>query len=168
MTDAERELLRNLTAGALPLWLQIAAGAGLVVLFRLWPRLYYGVLDSPLRTAVGRMIGADVVWVPRNSAAYPTPAQWEPEWTLWTWGIADPAARTFARDVAAWLLSILLVNGVAGLWPGAVLYALFVPLRALSYVVFFPACIAFLFFYAAFWSGRREIAGMHRRAAPAR
>ncbi len=168
MTDAEQELLRNLIAAALPLPLQIAAGAGLIVLFFLWPRFYYGVLDSPLRTVVGRMIGADVVWVPRNSAAYPTPAQWGYAWRRWTWGIADPASRPRVSDVAAWVLSILIVNVMAGIWTGAVLYALFVPLRAISYVVFFPACIAFLFFYGVFWSGRREIAGMRRAAAPVR
>jgi VIT1/CCC1 family predicted Fe2+/Mn2+ transporter len=163
MTDLEREFLQNLITAAWPLPMQMAFGAGLVAVYWAWSRFYYAVIDPALRNVVGGVLGAKVVWVPRHSAEYETPLELgfpRNRYHRWTWGIAVPARRTVRNDLAASLLSLLFVTLIGGLWPIAVFLFVFLQLKALSYVVFLPVCLAVIAIYSLFWAGRHEVAGM--------
>ena len=163
MTDLERELLHNLVTAAWPLPVQIAFGAGLLAVYWAWSRFYYAVIDPALRNVVSGVLGARVVWVARHSAEYETPLELgfaHNRYHRWTWGIQGEDRRTAGRDAAALLLSFLFVTLLGGLWPIAVFLFVFLQLKALSYVVFLPVCVAVIVIYSLFWAGRHEVAGM--------
>jgi VIT1/CCC1 family predicted Fe2+/Mn2+ transporter len=163
MTDLEREFLRDLITAAWPLPVQIGFGAGLLIVYWAWSRLYYAAVDPALRRWLGGALGARVVWVARHGREYDSPLELEPRryrFHNWTWGIADEANRTVRRDAAALLLSILVVTVIGGMWPVAVFLFVFLQLQALSYVVFLPVCLAVIAIYSIFWSGRHQVAGM--------
>ncbi len=161
MTDLERRFLDQLTTAAWPLWFQVAFALVLVAGYLIWSRLYYHVVDQILRIRIGGSLGVDIIWVRRHSRSYPTP--FESGWARyqqWSWGIAAEHERTFLRDDLVAALSLLVVNVLAGLWPIAIFLFVFLGLKALSYVVFLPLCVAMLAIYAVFWSGKYEVAGM--------
>jgi VIT1/CCC1 family predicted Fe2+/Mn2+ transporter len=163
MTDLERELLHNLVTAAWPLPMQIVFGAGLLAVYWAWSRFYYAVIDPALRNVVGGVLGAKVVWVARYSDEFDTPLEFGfpyNRYHRWTWGIQAESRRTLGRDAAALLLSLLFVTLLGGLWPIAVFLFVFLQLKALSYVVFLPVCLAVLAIYSLFWAGRHEVAGM--------
>jgi hypothetical protein len=163
MTELEREFLHNLITAAWPLEMQIAFGVGLVAIYWAWSRFYYAVLDPALRNVLSGMLGARVVWVARHSAEYQSPLELglpHNRYHRWTWGIQAEAKRTAGRDLAALLLSFLFVTLLGGLWPVAAFLFVFLQLKALSYVVFLPVCVAVIALYSIFWAGRHEVAGM--------
>lgn len=161
MDEPERELLANLIRAGWPLGPQVAVGAGIVVGDWLWCRMYFVAVDPVVRAMVGRLVGARVVWVMRDSASYPTPFEWKRStWHQWTWGVQDEARRTFFRDGAVLLLCGLLVNVLAGAPPVLLVVYLFAWAKLISYAVFFPTVIAAMTLYSIFFSGRREIHGM--------
>lgn len=163
MTELEREFLHNLITAAWPLPAQIAFGTGLAAVYWAWSRFYYAVIDPALRNVLGGVLGAKVVWVARHGGEYETPLDLgfpDNRYDHWTWGIAVPAMRTVRNDAAALLLSFLFVTLLGGLWPIAVFLFVFLQLKALSYVVFLPVCVAVIAIYSVFWAGRHEVAGM--------
>jgi hypothetical protein len=161
MTELEQEFLDGLVTAAWPFPLQVVFGVALAAGYFLWSRLYFRALDPALRGRLGRALGARVVWVHRHSASYPTPLETGfRSYRRWSWGIEEERERTLLRDGAAAALSVVCVNLVGGLWPIAVFLFVALELRALSYVVLMPVCLAALVIYSVFWSGRYEAAGM--------
>lgn len=165
MTEPEQEFLDGLVTAAWPFPWQVAFGVALAAGYFIWSRLYFRALDPALRGRVGRALGARVVWVLRHSGSYPTPLETGfRSYQRWSCGIADESERTLLRDGAVAALSVVCVNLVGGLCPIAVFLFVALELRALSYVVLMPVCLAAIFIYSVFWSGRYEVAGM--RADP--
>lgn len=164
MTDAEAQLLQNLFSAAWSLPTQVAAGALQVIGYFVWSRTYHRRVDPALRDWAGRCLGAPVVWVRRHTHEYDTPFELAflgmNRYARWTWGIQNPARRTFLRDATAYALGVLCVNGIAGTWPVAALLYLALSVHALSYVVFFPACVLNIALYSVFFSGLHEVDGM--------
>ena len=163
MTELEHEFLRGLITASWPLAAQIAFGVALVGGYWVWSRLYYAAIDPALRRLVGGMLGARVVWVRRGSASYPSHYELgreSPRIRRWMWGIAPESERTLRNDAATGVLSFFIVTVIGGLWPIALFLFVFLHLKALSYAVFLPVCLAVLAIYSAFWDGRHEVAGM--------
>ena len=161
MTDLERQFMERLITAAWPLHLQIAFAVAEVVGYFIWSRLYFRVLDQPLRSQIGRALGVSIIWVLRHSSSYQTPFESGfSRYHRWSWGIEAESERTLLRDGAVAMLSFLCVNVFGGLWPIAIFLFVFLGLDALSYVVFIPVCIAVIAIYSVFWSGRYEVAGM--------
>lgn len=169
MTELEQEFLQGLVTAAWPFPLQAAFGVALAAGYFLWSRLYFRVLDPALRGRLGRALGARVVWVHRHGGSYPTPLETGfRSYRRWSWGIEEESRRTLLRDGAAAALSFLCVNVAGGLWPIALFLFVALELRALSYVVLMPVCLAALAIYSVFWSGRYEVAGMRADSPAAR
>lgn len=155
----EEQLLARLVAARWPFAWQVALGAALVAGYWGWSRAFYAIVDPVLRRAAGGLLGAEVVWVRRHSAAYQTPIESGfARWPRWTWGIAAEGSRTVLRDGTALLSCTLLVSVLAGAWLPAALVWTFVGPRLLSYAVFLPACAAVLGLYGAFFTGRYAVA----------
>ncbi len=166
MTELEQRLVEALITAAWPLHGQVSFVIGIVLGYFIWSRLYFRVIDPGIRTRVGAALGVQLIWVLRHSASYQTAFEWEfARYYRWSWGIAQEQQRTFLCDGAVLVLSLLVVNIVAGLWPIGVFLAVALWLEALSYIVFFPTCCLMLALYAIFWSGRYAVAGM-REATP--
>lgn len=161
MTDAECALMNGLVTAGWPLAWQIAFGVALLAGYFAWSRIYFRAVDPGLRAWLGRRLGARVVWVQRHGAEYPTPFELtRAQYRRWSWGIEPEAQRTFGRDGAAAVLCILCVNVLGGLWIPAAFLFVFLGLKAISYVVFLPACVGVIGIYSAFWSGKHEVDGM--------
>jgi VIT1/CCC1 family predicted Fe2+/Mn2+ transporter len=163
MTELEHEFLLGLITAAWPLSAQIAFGVALVAGYWAWSRLYYAAIDPALRRLVGRTLGARVVWVRRGSAAYPSLYEFGQGRSVirrWMWGIEPASERTLRNDAATGTLSFFIVTIIGGLWPIALFFFVFLYLKALSYVVFLPVCLAVLAIYSRFWDGRHEVQGM--------
>jgi hypothetical protein len=156
MTEPESELLRALITARWSLPAQVVFGIGMVAGYWLWARLFYAAVDPVLRRWVSGWLGAPVVWVLRGSRAYPDTLG-RTGHRRWGWGV--PAARTARNDAVAWTLSFLFVTVLAGLWPVAVFFLVALWWKALSYVVFFPTCLALVTLYGIFWAGRFPVAG---------
>jgi len=165
MTELEGQLLDQLITAAWPLRLQVAFAVVLVAGYFLWSRLYYRSVDRRLRSAVGRRLGARIIWVPRHSGSYQTPFETGfARYHRWTWGIEAEHDRTFLRDGLVALLTLVIVNVLGGLWPIAIFLWVFLGLEALAYVVFLPLCVALIAIYSIFWSGRYQVSGMRTSA----
>src|SRR5712691_1081695 len=113
MTDLEAELLRRLITATWPLRLQLVFGAVLIGGYWIWTRAYYVAVDPWLRRWLSGVLGTSVVWVLRHSASYQTPLEFgfpPRPYRRWTWGIEHESERTWSRDAAAMLLSLLFVS----------------------------------------------------------
>jgi hypothetical protein len=163
MTDLEHQFLKQLITAAWPLYWQIAFALGLMISYYGWSIVFYRLVDASWRSFIGRALGVRLIWVLRHSNSYQTSFELgliPTRYYRWSWGIEMEHQRTFLRDGAVWLLSLLMVNVLSSLWPMAIFYYVFISLQALSYLVFLPTCIAMIIIYAAFWSGRYEVKGM--------
>jgi hypothetical protein len=164
MTELEDKFLQGLITAVWPLYLQVAFAVGISVIYYFWSILFYRVFDVSLRSFIGHALHVRIIWVLRHSSNYHqtqfefgvTPTRYR----RWTWGIEMEDKRTFFRDGAVSMLSLLVVNILAGLWPIAVFFYVFISLKALSYVVFLPSCIVLLIIYSTFWAGRHKLKGM--------
>lgn len=160
MTEAEHQLLQRLVGAAWPLPVQIAFAAAFIVGCAVWPLVYYRALDPTLRALLGRKIGAHVVWVRRHSAEYVTPFESGfARYARWSWGIADPAQRTWHADGITLVASLVVVNILAGMLPFYLLLGVFLGLHGLSYVTFMPCVLAAMLLYSWRWDGRRQVTG---------
>jgi len=154
MTEAERALIRNLTAAALPLAAQLIVALIYVVLYWCWSRRWYGRVDAAARAWLGRRLSLDVVWVQRHTAEYATPFEFRTgRYRVCTWGVADPHDRTFTHDAIVSLADLLIVRVGAGALP-VVALLLTVAAGALSYIVLLPTIAAAIAIYGVYWTGR--------------
>jgi hypothetical protein len=161
MTDLERQLMEQLISAAWPLPWQITFALTMLIGYFLWSRWYFRVGDGLVRRQLSQVIGTPIQWVLRHSASYPTAFESGfARYQRWSWGIAQERDRTWLRDGTVALLSILVVNVLAGLWPMALFLGVALGLNALSYLIFVPACVIMLAIYAIFWSGQYEVTGM--------
>lgn len=159
MTELEHEFLRGLIRAAWPLWAQAAFGVAMVAGYWMWTRVYYAAVDPALRRWLGARLGARVVWVRRGSPEYPDALGHRSRRRFrWSWGI--DGERTLRNDASAATFCFLFVTLLGGLWPVAVFLFVALQLKALSYVVFLPVCLAVIGIYSALWAGRNEVAGM--------
>ena len=163
MTDLEHQFLKGLITAAWPLHWQIAFTLGIMIGYYSWSILFYRLIDAFLRSFIGRALGVHLIWVLRHSSSYQTSFELgliPTRYYRWSWGLEMEHQRTFFRDGAVAMLSLLMVNVLSGLWPIAIFYYVFISLKALSYLVFLPTCIAMIIIYSAFWSGRYQVKGM--------
>ena len=163
MTDAEATFVTALTDAAWPLPRQVLFAVLFLIGYWMWSRHGYPGADRAVRRSLGRRLGVRVIWVPRSRAEYPTPFQYIGRYRRWSWGIADERDRTFLADGVVGTASVLVVNVLAGCLPVAVFLYIAIWLRALSYLVFMPACLGAIAIYSIYWSGRYEVAWMDAR-----
>ena len=163
MTDPEAALLAALTTAAWPLGTQVMFAAGFLLAYWWWSRYGFAGVDRAARAWLGRRLGVTVVWVPRNTVEYQTPFHYRGRYRRWSWGIAAEGDRTFVADGVVATASLLIVNAVAGALPIGPLLYVSLWLRALSYVVFLPACVVAIAIYSVYWSGHYHVAWMERQ-----
>lgn len=162
VTDLETTFLAALTTAAWPLGTQVMFTAAFLLAYWLWSRYPFAGVDRAARLWLGRRLGVSVVWVPRNTVEYQTPFHYRGRYRRWSWGIAAEGDRTFVADGVVATASLLIVNVVAGALPVGLLLYIALWLRALSYVVFLPACVAAVAIYSVYWSGHYHVAWMRR------
>jgi hypothetical protein len=116
-----------------------------------WSCLYYRWLDPRLRRALSQQFGVRIRWVEHHGSLDRGP--WScplPEHT-WSWGV--PARRGTRQDALVYLLYLLAVPLLAGLWPVAVLCLVGVLRHGLEPLIAYPLFVVTLPLYSRWWSG---------------
>ncbi|HEV2722247.1 MAG TPA: hypothetical protein VG323_19670 [Thermoanaerobaculia bacterium] len=122
-----------------------------------WSLLYYRVLDPLLRRVVGAIVGTRVVWVYRKGSLYADPLSFTLPYSRWSWGAAD-GENARAKDAVVYMLCVVLVFIIAGLWPVAVLLAAFFSKWLNPLVALLPLFLI-IPIYSIWWSGRYRVHG---------
>jgi hypothetical protein len=141
------------------LLLQIAFAIGWTAGYVLWSRAYYRTVDPRLRALIGEWLGARLGWVHRQGTGG-RPLRFGPRYATWTWGIADPHARTAVNDSLVYVLYVLIVPVLAGLWPVALLLGLVLGMRWLHPLITLVLLFAIIPIYSLYWAGRYQVPGM--------
>jgi ABC-type sugar transport system permease subunit len=148
---------RQLGARLVP---QLAFAIGYVAVYLWWSRAYYRVVDPWIRERIGRRLGVKIVWIFRKGNPSGEPLSFRPRYSAWSWGVQDDGGRTLLKDGLVYVLSIIVVSVVCGLWPAALFFAVFLGTHFLHGLVALPLVFITIPIYAIYWSGRYEQAGM--------
>lgn len=136
-----------------PLVPQLVFAAAWLGGYLAWSLAYYRSMDPIVRAAVGRLVGARVVWVLREGSLYSSDLSFQLLQNTLTWGVEQPERRTPARDFAVLMLTLVVVRIAAGMAPIAVLLAAFLWLGIVGVGVGTPLLVAAVAIYSRFWSG---------------
>ncbi len=140
---------------------QIVFAIGWTMGYVIWSRAYYRILDPYLRRRASELLGVPIVWALRQGT-HNRPLGFGPLYDTWAWYIPDEHARTVAKDTMVYVLWLVAVPVLGGLWPVAVLLLVFLGTSFLSPLVALPLLFAIIPIYSIYWSGRYELAGMER------
>jgi hypothetical protein len=143
------------------LWLlpQIAFTIGWTAGYVFWSRVYYRSVDPLLRMLIGAWLGVRISWVYRHGTQG-VPLRFGPRYAMWTWGTTDPQARGIGRESLVYLIYIIVVPLLCGLWPVALLLLIMVGTRWLHPLVVLPLVFLVIPIYSIYWTGRYQVAGM--------
>ena len=141
---------------------QMVFGLGYVAVYILWSRLYYRLVDPVIRARIGELLGAKIIWVHRRGD--PSGSEWNfrLRYNTWSWAIADERQRGTLKDGLIYVLWLLLVLVVFGLWPFTLFLFVFFGADFLHALVALPLLFITIPIYSIYWAGRYEVAGMRR------
>ena len=141
--------------------LQIMFAIGWTVGYVLWARAYYRTIDPLLRRRLGTWLGVQIIWTFRQGSSG-SPLHFGPRYATWMWGIAAPQSHRLLADMQVYVLFVLIVPVLAGLWPVALLLLVFLGTDILHPLVALPLLFLVIPIYAIYWSGRYAPPGFQR------
>ena len=142
------------------LGLQLAFAIGYVVVYLWWSRAYYRAVDPWIRERIGQWLGVKIVWVFRKGDPSGTPFRLR--YNLWSWGIQAEGGRPLIKDGLVYVLGVIVVYVLCGLWLPAILFAVFLGSDFLHALVALPLLFITIPIYSIYWCGRYELPDMRR------
>ena len=116
-----------------------------------WSRAYYRHIDPGLRRALTQRFGVPIGWIYRKGSLYRSPLSFQLPYSTWSWGIAEQ--RGSMQDGLVYILYLLAVPVLGGLWPVAVLFIVVILLHAIQPLIAYPLFFLTIPIYSLWWSG---------------